>query len=304
MFRKILRWIGIILATLAGLIVVAAVFIYFRSEAVLNQTYTTPDFNPVPVPNDPATLERGKHLVTFVSVCLDCHGPDFGGGIVVDDPALGRIVAPNLTTGQNGRGSELTDQDIMRVLRYGVKTDGTSVTVMPADDYTHLSDADMGATIAYLRSLPPVDSNLPPTELRTLGRILLALGQLDIMIAKRIDFEAAGSPPMPETISVEYGQYLANISGCTGCHGPGLSGGPIPAAPPDWPQALNLTPGGEVADWSEADFITTIRTGVNPGGRTLLPEMPWKSYRNMTDTELMALWKFISSVPAKEFGNR
>lgn len=304
MFKKLLRFLGILLAVLIGLLIVAAFFIYFRSESVLHQTYTTPDFTPVTVPTDAASIERGNHLVNHISVCVDCHGTDLGGRIVVDDPALGIVVAPNLTTGQNGRGAELTDTDIMRVLRYAVKRDGTSVKVMPADDYTHLSDADLGAIIAYLRSLPPVDSDLPAIAFRPLGRILLALNQLDIIIVNRIDFTAAGSPPMTEEVSAEYGHYLANIAGCTGCHGPGLSGGPIPGAPPDWPQAMNLTPAGKVGNWTEMDFINTIRTGVDPDGHVLLLEMPWQSYLHMTDDELKAIWLFVSSVPPKEAGNR
>ncbi|MCB9135832.1 MAG: c-type cytochrome [Anaerolineales bacterium] len=304
MFHKILRFFGILLAILVGLAAVAAVFIYFRSEAVVHETYTTPPLPYLDISTDPAVLARGEHLATTVSVCTTCHGKNFGGGVVVDDPALGRIVAFNLTKGQNGLGNELSDEDLIRVLRYGVKPDGTTVRVMPSDDYSHLSDEDTAALIAYLRSMPPVDSSLPVTEFRPLGRMLLALGKLDILIAKRIDFANAGSPAMTEAVTPEYGHYLANIAGCTGCHGPGLSGGSIPGAPPDWPQALNLTPGGEIAGWTEADFIQTIRTGITPSGRQLRSEMPWNEYQNMSDTELMALWAFIHSVPAKEFGNR
>jgi mono/diheme cytochrome c family protein len=301
--RKLFKWIGLILGVLAGLLLIAYAIIYFRSEAVMNKRYAV-QVRPVPIPGDEAAIERGRELVHTTSVCIDCHGDNLGGGIVVDDPALGRVVAPNLTTGQNGIGAQRSDNDLVAVLRYGVLPDGRSVRIMPADDYTHLSDTDLGAIIAYIRSLPPVDSTLPPTELRPLGRILLALGQLDIMIAERIDFEQAGSPEMTPEVTVEYGEYLANISGCTGCHGPGLSGGLIPGAPPDWPQAANLTPSGAVGQWSEMDFLQTIRTGVNPDGKQLVDEMPWKNYRNMSDDELKALWAFVHSVPAKPAGSR
>lgn len=305
MFRKILRILGILVAVLIGLVGILAGYVYFRSEAILNQTYDPPSISALDIPlNDPEAIERGHYLTSVVSACTDCHGKDFGGGIVVDDPALGRVVAPNLTTGQNGLGGERTDEDLIRVLWYGVKHDRTSVKVMPADDYTHLSASDLANIIAYLRSLPPVNSDLPDTVLRPVGRALLAFGQLDILIAPRINFAEAGSVPQTASVTLEYGTYLANIAGCTGCHGPGLSGGPIPGAPPDWPQARNLTPGGEVGTWTEADFINTIRTGVNPSGHELLPEMPWQTYRNMSDEELKAIWLFIQSVPAKEFGNR
>jgi mono/diheme cytochrome c family protein len=301
--RPVLKWIGIVLGGLLALLLVAFGVIYFQSEAIQNRTYETPAVS-VSVPTDAAALERGRHLVTVVSDCTGCHGPDLSGGAIIDDPAIGRLIAPNLTAGQGGVGSVLTDEDIARVLRYGVLPDGKSVRVMPADDYTNFTDADLGAVIAYLRSLAPVDTDHPPTALGPLGRTLMVAGQLDIMIAPRIDFAEAGSPSVPEGPTLEYGAYLANIAGCTGCHGPGLAGGQIPGAPPDFPQSANLTPSGEVGNWTEADFINTIRTGVNPDGRQLVSEMPWMTYRNMTDDELKALWAYIHSVPPKEAGTR
>ncbi|MEW5959647.1 MAG: c-type cytochrome [Chloroflexota bacterium] len=301
--RTIIKWLGIAVGILVALLVIAAAFIYFRSEAVMNKQYSV-QVADIPIPADPAAIERGRHLVTSASACIDCHGENLAGGIVVDDPALGRIVAPNLTTGKNGSGSKLSSLDIVRTLRYGVLPDGRSVRVMPSDDYTHLSNADLAAIVAYLRSLAPVDSDLPPVEIRPFGRLLLATGQLPIMIAERIDFNAAGQESITPEISLEYGRYLADISGCTGCHGPGLSGGLIPGTPPDWPPAANLTPDGDVGQWSEADFIQTMRTGVAPDGEQLAAQMPWMTYRNMTDDELQALWLFISTVPAKPAGSR
>lgn len=299
---RILKIIGTVVAVLLGIMAVFLAFVFIRSNNIFNKTYDTPEVT-ITVPTDEATIERGRYLANIVSVCIDCHGPDFGGGVVVDDVALGIVIAPNLTTGENGLGAELSNGDIARVLRYGVLPDGRSVRVMPSDDYAYMSEADMGAVIAYVRSLPPVDSDLPETELKLLGRILLAIGQLPIMIAERIDFAAAHPEPEPG-ISLAYGTYLGNIAGCTGCHGPGLSGGPIPGAPPDWPQAANLTPSGVVGGWTEAQFIATLRTGVDPDGKQLVDEMPWRYYAQLTDDELKALWLFVHSVPPREAGTR
>src|SRR5262245_29478856 len=301
--RKLFKWAGLGFGILVGLLIVAYVILYFRNEAMKNKRYAVQRLS-IPIPADTAAIERGKYLVRTTSVCIDCHGENLGGGIVVDDPLLGRLTAPNLTTGQNGLGSQLSDKDLATVIRYGVLPDGRSVRIMPSDDYTHLNDTDLAAIIAYLRSVPSVDSSLPPTVFRPLGRILLGLGQLDIMIAERINFTQAGSPEITPEVTQEYGQYLAKISGCTGCHGPGLSGGPIPGAPPGWPVAANLTPSGPIGHWSEADFIQTIRTGVNPTGKVLDEEMPWKNYRKMNDDELKALWLFVHAIPAKNAGNR
>jgi len=301
--KTILKWIGIVLGVLVGLLIIAAIALYALSEAKLNATYEAPTVDNISASTDHAVIARGQHIANAISVCVDCHGENLGGGILIDDPALGRVVPPNLTRGQNGRGSELSDADIARVLRYGVKPDGTSVKIMPADDYTHLTDADLTAVISWVRSQPPVDSNLPPHEWRAMGRVLIALNQLDIFIAPRINQNAPRLEPA-EAVSVEYGNYLADIAGCTGCHGPGLSGGPILGAPPDWPPAANITVAGAINGWSETDFIHTIRTGVDPSGHQLVSEMPYERYATMTDDELKAIWAFLQSMPPKEFGNR
>lgn len=300
--QKVLRWIGIVLGALVALVVIAAIFVYVRSNMILNKQYTAPE-DKITIPTDAAAIERGRYLANYVSVCVDCHGAKLEGGLVADDPMLGRITAPNLTKGKNGVGGQLSDADFVRVLRYGVMPDGKSARVMPANDYTHWSDADLGAIIAYVKSVPPADSDFPSSEVRPFGRTLMALGQLPIMIAERVDRNTSRTAPAAG-VTVDYGHYLANGAGCTGCHGPGLSGGPIPGGPPDWPQAANLTPSGEVGKWSEADFINTIRTGVNPAGKTLDKVMPWFRYREMTDNDLKTVWQFVKVAPAKPFGNR
>ena len=62
--------------------------------------------------------------------------------------------------------------------------------------------------------------------------------------------------------------------------------------------APNLTRGGEMVGWSEEQFITTIRTGVTPGGKQLIDFMPWKYFGQMTDEELSAVWMYLQSLPA------
>jgi hypothetical protein len=98
---------------------------------------------------------------------------------------------------------------------------------------------------------------------------------------------------------VAYGRYVASIASCHGCHRSGLSGGPLSA--PGLPAASNLTPAG-LSAWSEADFFISMRQGRRPDGSTLNTIMPWQSYRNMTNVELAALWRYLRSVPPKPFG--
>jgi len=96
---------------------------------------------------------------------------------------------------------------------------------------------------------------------------------------------------------VAYGGYLVNTNDCRICHGPNLNGGPFPD-PTITKISPNLTTGGEVAFWSEEEFITTLRTGVTPGGYELDNNfMAWKNYRNMTDDELKAIYMYLQSLP-------
>lgn len=301
--RKVLRVIGIVLGVLLGLVVVLAATVYFVSEAKFNKKYDVPT-PAITASTDPAVIERGRHLVTTVAVCVDCHTESLGGQVFVDDPGLGRIVALNLTKGQGGLGNELSDADIARVLRFGVKPDGTSVKVMPSDDYQHLSDEDLAAIISYVRSVPPVDNVLPPNDLKPLGRILVAAGQLPILIAENTDHASTGVTAPAMGVSADYGHYLMHVAGCTGCHGEGLSGGKIPSAPPDTIPAANITVAGATKGWTEEQFINTIRTGTDPSGHQIDPFMPWKRYGNMSDEELKAIWAYIQVAPPKEYGNR
>ncbi len=95
-------------------------------------------------------------------------------------------------------------------------------------------------------------------------------------------------------MTVEYGEYLVNAHGCRSCHGQQLNG--AQPAEPGAPFAHNLTRGGELVGWSEADFFATLRTGVTPTGRQLSDSMPWKGLGKMTDDELRAVWLFLNSL--------
>jgi mono/diheme cytochrome c family protein len=296
----VLRVLGFTLLGLALVLIVAAVGIYVVSEMKLNRTISVPT-ETVAVPTDTAAIQRGQHLAAAVATCIDCHGPTLGGRVFIDDPALGRVIAPNLTRGRGGVGATFGDADLVRALRHGVDPIGRPLLIMPADDYTYFSDADLGMIIAYVRSLPPVDNALPNNELRALGRVLFALGQLPLQTADNIDHTAARPAAPSAAVTPEYGHDLANTAGCPSCHGPGLSGGKIPQAPPDAPQAANISPAG-VGGWSESDFIRTIRTGTRPDGRILNTFMPWPYYAQMTDDELKAIWQYLQSVPPRPTG--
>ena len=66
--------------------------------------------------------------------------------------------------------------------------------------------------------------------------------------------------------------------------------------------AINLTPDKEtgIGEWSEANFIQSLRTGKHqgqPNGRDILPPMPWESFKAMTDRDLKAMFAYLQSLP-------
>ena len=291
--------LGVGMALVLGLAWAAVMTV---SDGRLNQRVDVPR-ETIAVPTDISSIQRGQHLASAVAACVDCHGPSLAGKIFVDDPALGRIVSPNLTRGRGGIGSAFADADFVRAIRHGVDPSGRQLLVMPSDDYNHFSDTDLGAIIGYVRSLPAIETALPSNELRFIGRLLFAVGQLSLQPAAGLDHFAPRLPPPAAGLTAEYGRYLADSAGCPSCHGPGLSGGRVPQAPLNAVPAANITVAG-LGSWSEAEFIRAMRTGMRPDGRVLNTSMPWPYYAQMTDDELRAIWRFLQAVPARPTGTR
>jgi hypothetical protein len=158
--KKIARWIGIALAGLLGLIVLATIVIYTITAYRFNQKY---DIQPValPIPSDEDAIARGQHLDDAVLDCTFCHGDDLGGGVVVDEAGLFTVHAPNLTAGEGGLRLKLSDDDWIRAVRHGVGSDGKALLFMSSDIFNHLSAGDLAAIIAFAKSLPPVDNQVP-----------------------------------------------------------------------------------------------------------------------------------------------
>lgn len=295
----LLRVVRVLLVLLVVTLVGLAIFVFVGSERRLNKKYDM-TVAPVAPRTDSASLTRGEYLFQTLT-CSVCHGADGGGAIMEQDRWIGTMAGPNLTRGRGGSGAQRSELDWVRAIRRGVRHDGTSLIVMPSEVFTHLAVSDLGALLGYMRQLPPVDREIPASGFGPLGRALLAAGKLNILVApKTPPYEAPASPPPPGTI--EYGRYLADIAGCHGCHGYGLSGGRV-AGPPDLPPASNLTPTG-IGQWTETDFTRAMREGKRPDGTTLDAFMPWIAFGKMSDSDLHALWLYLQSVPAKEFGNK
>jgi mono/diheme cytochrome c family protein len=272
--------------------------VYGVSEHRAHTRFRVAD-HPLAVPDgDAAALARGRHLAT-VRACVGCHGPGLAGHVELDDPLIGRIAAPNLTRG--GRGAALTNSDWERAVRHGVRRDGTPLFVMPAQEHNGMSDEELGALVAYARSLPPAPDAPPAARVGPLGRALYLAGQIPIFPAEAIDH----ARPHPARVVVEptarYGAYLATM--CTGCHGPGFGGGRMPGAPPHWKPPANLTPAG-IGHYTQADFVRALREGRRPDGTPIDSSMPWRLTREMTDVELTALHTYLRSLPPRPYGSR
>jgi len=299
---RLFRWIGIVVAAVLALVLLAAAFVAVASWRRISRVHTVNVVVPRTIPTDAAAVEHGKHMATATGSCTDCHGPDLGGNVLQEPSAFGTLAAPNLTRGAGGLGGAFTETDWVRAIRHGVHRDGTSLLVMPSEVFVFMNETDLGDLIAYLKQIPAVDRTMPPSRLGPLGRALLVAGQVTLITDRTpsIPFPAI-VPPGPTR---EYGRYIASYAGCIGCHGPGLSGGHV-EGPPGAPAATNLTPDPSgLEKWTEADFERALRRGVRKNGTPINIFMPWPNFSGMTDDEVKALWLFVRSVPAKPFGNK
>ena len=174
-----------------------------------------------------------------------------------------------------------------------------------AERFDGMSDDDVGAIVAHLRTLEPVENAVPDFKPSVMGRILLAFA---IKPADRITAPVSVPPPGP---TPEYGDYLANhVSPRAACHTPHVrgviqegklwSGGFDFNVDGDIIYSANLTRDVEtgIGDRTENDFVTTIRTGVNPDGIVVRLPIPWPQLGNMTDDDLRAIRLHIQTVPA------
>lgn len=296
--RTLLKWGGGIAGGALALVLIGAGSAYSISERRGHVKYDVPEHQLI-VNATPDNIERGLHLMT-IRGCNECHAKNLGGSVVVDNPAFGYLVAANLTSGR--KGGPLTDRDWERAVRHGVRRDSTPLTFMPAHEFTGFSDEDLGAIVAYARTVPAVPDTFPATRVGPVARALHTSGKLDLYPAEKINHAAPHPARVVATADARYGKYMA--AGCVGCHNPSYSGGKIVGGPPDWPPAGNLTPAGAGKLYTEATFISTLRSGKRPDGTSLRPPMNSKIVGAMTDTELKAVWAFLQTLPAKQQGER
>jgi cytochrome c553 len=271
--KRFLKWTGILLGGLMGLVVLAGVVFYPIGMEKLTRSYPGIPVEIVKVPDNPDAVTRGEHIATIWG-CTRCHGADLSGTLITNDPIdgafpiLGTIPASNLTSGKGGIAEIYSETDWIRAIRHGLKPNGRGEILM--GDYSSMSDQDLGDLIAYLKKIPPVDTNVYEMQFGPVFPIAPAIG-IFTPAAEHITHSAPHPADPTPGATKEYGGYLSVI--CSECHGSSI--------------------GRKLGNWNQEDFIRTFHSGYLPDGKKLGPTMSSKSFRALSDLELTALWLYF-----------
>lgn len=265
--------VGVLLT--AGLC--AAGYVYVASERALARTYAVP-LKPFQAPRDATAVAAGQRLATIYG-CNNCHGARLEGTKLYDEPGIARISAPNVSR----IAHEYTDAELERLIRHGVKLDGTSTWIMPAAMFSHLTDEDLGNIIAWVRSMPAVDGVAREMTLRPLGRIGVVSEKF---VPQALQVTASEPSAMDRADPLAQGRYLV-MTACTECHGANLAGSDIVNAP-----GLMVA-----AAYSQADFARLMRTGIGRGDRKLglMTEVGQVRFSAFTDAEVDAVRAYLEA---------
>ena len=253
-------------------------------------------------------LERGRYLLNTIAACGNCHTPqgpdgplpgkDLAGGLLFDETAF-KVYSTNITPDKRTGIGSWTDAQIVTAIREGKRPDGSLIRPpMPFDMYRQLSDTDVKAIVAYLRSVKPVENTVPKADYR-------------------MPLPSAYGPPVgkvadvPRSDNVAYGRYLAGPVGhCIVCHTPMDDKGQSEFAarlgaggmnfPGPWGVSVsaNITPTG-LKKYSDAQLKTAITKGLRPDGTRLKPPMAVPYYANISATDMDALVAYLRSLPPK-----
>jgi mono/diheme cytochrome c family protein len=257
-----------------------------------------------------ARLERGRYLVDSVNGCFGCHtdqdwskpgAPPVAGregsGHIWSDQDLPWLVAPNITPDKETGAGNWSDDALARAIREGIGHDGrTLFPSMPYPHYREMSDEDLASIIVYLRSVPPVRSQLPMTK------IPFPLNYLTNNVPQPV------TAPVGMDVATEEkrGAYLVKMAACTDCHTAQENGQPIPGMefaggflihePKGDVISTNISPSASgIAYYNDATFIQALRQG-KVGARPLRASMPWYFFGKMTDDDLKSIFAYLKTV--------
>jgi mono/diheme cytochrome c family protein len=252
-------------------------------------------------------IERGRYLVHGIVACGNCHTPkdsdgkaiadrELAGGPVFNAPVF-HAVTPNITPDTETGIGNWTDDQIVNAIRNGKRPDGTTIgPPMPIAYYRNMSDSDVRAIVAYLRTVKPIKNKTEKSSYK-------------ISLPTQYGPTVVSVPDVPRTDKVAYGQYLATALGhCMDCHTPrvngrsdmsrvGAGGREFEAPSGGLITSANLTPADDagIAHWTDAELKNAIVYGVRPG-RPLVPVMAFEWYKNISSDDLDALVAYIRTL--------
>lgn len=268
-----MRVIRFALLGVAALALLALGAIYGISEWRIRRHYDAP-LLPLknPLPPDPAA---GLHMARVVGCWAGCHGDQGEGGTERIEGIHSRT-APTLSEVL----PQYRDDELARLVRYGVKRDGRSAVGMASYAFWPLGDQDLANIFAHLRSQPPRKPVAREFELGLRGRWALVTGAWKVSAA-RVDRSIPRWGELPRTTPFERGRYLASIV-CSECHGLDFNGDALEGGP-----SLAI-----LAIYDPGQFRTLLRTGKPVGGRDI-PQMSWMPEVGFTDDEIAYLYAFL-----------
>lgn len=255
-------------------------------------------------------LERGDYLVNSIVACGNCHTPqtpsgplkgmELAGTFLIEEKDVFKAYASNITPDRETGIGNWSEVDLKRAIRDGIRPDGSIIgPPMPIGLYKKISDADLDAIVAYVRSVPAVKNKVQ----RSLYMVPLPPSYGPA--AKNVKTPDSGD-------ALSYGAYLAGPLGhCIECHTPFVNGQPDYAnrlgaggfefhGPWGVSVSANITSHANgLKGRSDAYLATVITTGKRPDGSTLLPPMGFSYYVNLKPDDLAAIITYLRSLPPK-----
>ena len=273
-------------------VITAAVFFITESDRLRTYPLTNYDLS---IPEDSASIAHGERIFA-IRGCVDCHGSNLGGRIIQSGLLTGVIAAPNLTPTPASPIYDYSSEDLVRVIREGVKPTGKSVIMMPSHKFQVIHKTDIESLISYIRSVEPVNRRLPSTSLNLPIRFYYFINRNLMLFPASMIKRPVEFPEDEEPLTrIEKGAYIA--TSCVGCHGLNLEGGAIPGAPPQWPEAPDLSMTGVAGNWTKKEYIRSLKVGVTADGRHLDSRyMPWEAFGQLTDEEFDLLWEYMQTL--------
>ena len=268
------RVIGAVLATMVILVGAGLGVVYVASEWKLRRPYEAPlvPLRSTVAPNH----SEGERLARIVGCWDGCHGP-VGQGGDAEITGIVRVTAPTLSQVV----PLYSDEELARLIRYGLKRDGTSAVGMTSYTLWALGDQDLANILAHLRRQPILPSVERKLQLSWRGRFALLTGAWQVSV-EQVDRSRPRWGNMPQTTPLDRGRYLASIT-CSECHGLDFRGDPLEGGP-----SLAI-----IGAYSLEQFVHLMRTAQPIGGRRLDEKMSWVANAPFTNEELTGLYQFL-----------